>query len=178
MPTQSGYLPQEYREAVQNEIQEMLEEGIIESSNSEWSSPIIPVKKKDGSLCLCIDYRRLKSVLESDAYPSRVWMTLPTNLEGIITSTLDLTRGYWQVPVSEDVKHKTACATPFGLYQFNRMSFGLMGAPATFQRLMDRVMRGLEGVCGAYLDSLIISWADHVVHTITSQLEAAASNRY
>ena len=86
MPTQSGYLPQEYREAVQNEIQEMLEEGIIESSNSEWSSPIIPIKKKDGLLCLCIDYRRLKSVLESDAYPSRVWMTLPTNLEGIITS--------------------------------------------------------------------------------------------
>ncbi|KAL5481761.1 hypothetical protein EMCRGX_G021992 [Ephydatia muelleri] len=118
------YLLQEYRETVQNEIQEMLEEGIIESSNSELSSPIIPVKKKDGSLCLCIDYRRLKSVLESDAYPSRVWMTLPTNLEGIITSTLDLTRGYWQVPVSEDVKHKTACATPFGLYQLNRMSLG------------------------------------------------------
>ena len=55
---------------------------------------------------------------------------------------------------------------------------GLKGAPATFQRLMDRVMRGLEGICGAYLDSLIISWADRVVHTITSQLEAAASNRY
>ena len=69
-------------------------------------------------------------------------------------TTMDLTLGYWQVPVSEDVKYKTACATPFGLYQFNRMSFGLKGAPATFQRLMDRVIRGLEGVCGAYLDNL------------------------
>eukprot|EP00731_Ephydatia_muelleri_P016542 Em0009g966a len=82
-------------------------------------------------------------------------------------TTMDLTRGYWQVPVSEDAKQKTAFATPFGLYQFNRMPFGLKGASATFQRLVDRVLRNLESVCGAYIDNLIILsklWEKHVSH--------------
>ena len=82
-------------------------------------------------------------------------------------STMDLNRGYWQVPMSPESKAKTAFATPFGLYQFNVLPFGLQGAPATFQRLMDKVIRGMEQFTSAYLDDLIIyskSWEDHKKH--------------
>jgi len=82
-------------------------------------------------------------------------------------STMDLNRGYWQVPMSMEAKTKTAFTTQFGLYQFNVMPFGLQGAPATFQRLMDKVIRGLEQFIAAYLDNLIIyseSWNDHLKH--------------
>ena len=135
---------------------------------SEWCSPIVPVKKKDGSLRLCVDYRRLNSVSQSDAYPMPRVDDLIDQLGGAYyITTMDLTRGYWQVLVSENAKQKTAFATPIGLYQFNRKPFGLKGSPATFQRLVDRVIRNLESVCGAYIDDLIIfskSWEEHVSH--------------
>ena len=82
-------------------------------------------------------------------------------------STLDLTRGYWQVPVSGPDQHKTAFVTPYGLYQFKRMPFGLKGAPATFQRLMDQVLRGLSSFAAAYLDDVIVfstTWEEHLPH--------------
>lgn len=126
-------IPHAYRGAVQKEIEEMLEAEIeaeiIEPSMSEWCSPIVPVKKKDGSLRLCIDYRRLNSVSEADAYPMPRVDDIIDQLGGAFyITTMDLTRGYWQVPVAEDAKHKTAFATPIRLYQFT----------ATFQRLVDR----------------------------------------
>ena len=80
-------------------------------------------------------------------------------------TTLDLTRGYWQVPMAKESQPLTAFATPFGLYQFRVMPFGLSGAPATFQRLMDGVIRGLEDFSAAYLDDLIIystQWEEHL----------------
>ena len=80
---------------------------------------------------------------------------------------LDLARWYWQVPMDEDAKELTAFITPFGLYQFKVMPFGLSGAPATFQRLMDGVVRGMSGFTAAYLDNLVIfnqSLEEHVVH--------------
>eukprot|EP00731_Ephydatia_muelleri_P021055 Em0013g782a len=135
-------IPHAYRETVRQEIEEMLEEGIIEHSNSEWSSPIVLVGKKDGSLRLCVDYRRLNSLSEADAYPMpRIDEMLDQLGTARFISTLDLTRGYWQVPVAKEARHKTAFVTPFGLYHFNVMPFGLQGAPATFQRLMDGVIR-------------------------------------
>ena len=81
-------------------------------------------------------------------------------------TTLDLTRGYWQVPVAVEAREKTACVTPFGLYRFRVMPFGLQGAPATFQRMMDQLLRGLEGYAAAYLDLVIYSnsWEEHLVH--------------
>ena len=82
-------------------------------------------------------------------------------------STLDLTRGYWQVPVVDSDRPKTAFITPFGLYQFKTMPFGLQGAPATFQRMMDRLIQGLEGFTAAYLDDLVIyssTWEEHLQH--------------
>ena len=93
-------------------------------------------------------------------------------------STIDLTRGYWQVPVAEENQAKTAFTTPFGLYQFKVMAFGLHGAPATFQRLMDQVVRGLDDFSAAYLDDLVIyseTWEDHLqhLHQILQRLQDA-----
>ena len=160
-------LPHAYRQAVKDELEEMISSGIIEPATSEWSAPIVLVKKRDGSLRLCVDYRRLNQVSMSDAYPMpRVDDLIDRVGKSTYISTLDLTRGYWQVPVAIKDRPKTAFSTPFGLYQFNTMPFGLKGAPATFQRLMDRVIHGLN-FAAAYLDDLIIfseSWEDHLTH--------------
>ena len=161
-------LPHAYRETVKKELQDMLQQGIIEPSSSEWSAPVVLVKKKDGSLRLCVDYRRLNGVSEMDAYPMpRIDDLIDRLGKSCFISTMDLTRGYWQVPVEKESRPKTAFATPFGFYQFNVMPFGLQGAPATFQRLMDKVVQGLEPFSAVYLDDLVIfskTWEEHLQH--------------
>ena len=161
-------LPQAYRSDVRSELQDMLAHQIIEPSTSEWAAPIVLVKKKDGSLRLCVDYRKLNSVSLTDAYPMpRIDDLIDQLGRAKFIMTLDLTRGYWQVPVAKDDQHKTAFITPFGLFQFRKMPFGLQGAPATFQRMMDRLTQGLQGFVAAYLDDLVIysdSWEDHMQH--------------
>lgn len=93
-----------------------------------------------------------------DAYPMpRIDDLIDQLGKAKFISTLDLTRGYWQVPLEKTARHKTAFSTPFGLYRFNVMPFGLQGAPATFQRLMDRVVQGLQDFTDAYLDDVIFS---------------------
>lgn len=134
-------LAQAYRDEVKKELKEMLEAGIIEHSSSEWASPMVIVGKKDGGMRLCVDYRKLNSVSKSDAYPMpRVDELIDRLGPAKFITTLDLTRGYWQVPVHADSQEKTAFTTPFGLFHFKVMPFGYQGAPATFQRLMDKVL--------------------------------------
>ena len=150
-------IPYAHRDAVQKELHEMLDCGIIEQSRSEWATPIVLVKKKEGSLRLCVDYRRMNAVTQTDAYPMpRIDELIDRLGRAKYITTLDLTRGYWQVPVAEEDQHKTAFATPFGLFQFRVMPFGLCGAPATFQRMMDHLIEGLENFTAAYLDDLVI----------------------
>ena len=82
-------------------------------------------------------------------------------------STLDMTKGYWQVPVREGDREKTAFTTPFGLYQFQRMPFELQGAPATFQWMVDKLLAGARDFTGAYIDNVVVfsqSWEEHLVH--------------
>ncbi|KAL5489210.1 hypothetical protein EMCRGX_G018277 [Ephydatia muelleri] len=144
-------LPHAYQDLVHKEVQEMLDAGIIERSLSEWASPIVLVNKKDGTLRLCIDYRRLNAESQMDAYPMpRIDDLIDRLGKAKFITTLDLTRGYWQVPMASTSRHLTAFTTPFGLFQFKVMPFGLQGAPATFQRLMDRVLKGLESYAAAY----------------------------
>ena len=116
----------------------------------------------------CVDYRKLNSLSQSDAYPMpRIDELIDQLGQAKYVTTLDLTRGYWQVPMAENARVKTAFVTPFGLYQFCVMPFGLQGAPATFQRMMDQLLRGLEEYAAAYLDDLVIysdSWEDHMLH--------------
>ena len=172
-------LPQAYRESVQQEIQEMLAHGVIKPSNSDWAAPLVIVKKKDGSLRMCVDYRRLNSISKVDAYPMpRVDEMLDQLGRAKYISTMDLTKGYWQVPVAEEDQQKTAFATPFGLFEFTRMPFGLQGAPATFQRMMDKLLNGLGAFAKAYMDDLVIfseTWEEHMLHlrTIFRKLKKA-----
>ena len=135
----------------------MQRHGIIARSSSEKAAPIVLVGKKDGSLRLCIDYRRLNSVSRADAYPMpRIDQLVDRLGKAKYLTTLDLKRGCWQIPVAEKDQHKTAFTTPFRLFEFRRMPFGLRRAPATFQRLMNRLLQGLEDFVSAYLDDIII----------------------
>ena len=131
-------------------------------------APIVLVKKKDGTLRFCVNYRKLNSLSQSDAYPMpRIDQLIDRLGQAKYVTTLDLTRGYWQVSVAENARVKTAFVTPFGLYQFRVMPFGLQGTPATFQRMMDQLLRGLEEYEAAYLDNLVIysdSLEDHMLH--------------
>lgn len=135
----------------------MKRSGIIEESESEWASPLVIVAKKDGGIRLCVDYRQLNEVTKFDAYPMpRIEELLDQIGQAEFISTLDLAKGYWQVPLDPEGKEKTAFITPRGLYQFTTMPFGLSGAPATFQRMMDNVLRGTEQFAGVYLDDIVI----------------------
>ena len=161
-------IPQAYQEGVLEELKNMEENGIIEKSESEWASPLVVVTEKDGGLRLCVDYRRLNQLTKFDAYPMpRIEEMLDKIGNAQFITTLDLAKGYWQVPLCSEDKEKTAFPTPKGLYQFTTMPFGLSGAPATFQRMMDSVLRDTEQFTGVYLDDIIIysdSWEDHLEH--------------
>ena len=138
----------------------MLEEGIIEPSNSPWSAPIVLVRKKDGSFRYCIDYRLLNKVTVGDAYPiPRVSFDVLQGSRWF--STLDLMSGYWQVEMDPADKQKTAFVCQEGLFHFNLMPFGLTNAPLTFERLMETVLAGLQyNICLVYLDDIIVYGAD------------------
>ena len=104
-----------------------------------------------------MDYQKVNGVSQHDAYPMpRVDELIDRLGKAKFITTFDLTRGYWQVPVAEEARAVTAFTTPFGLFQFKVIPFGLQGAPATFQRLMDCFIRGLDGSAAAYLDDMVI----------------------
>ena len=136
----------------------MLKEGIIEESSSPWMSPAVFVCKKNGDVRIYVDYHALNKQTIKDAYPLPRPNEVQDRLAGCtIFSTLDLRSGYWQLPVHKEDQMKTAfCPGPgLGLFQFRRMPFGLSGAPASFQRLMDKICRDLPFTT-TYLDDLLI----------------------
>ncbi len=161
-------LPEHKKKVVQSELEAMLEMGVIEESRSDWASPIVLVPKTDGSVRFCVDYHKVNAVSKFDAYPMpRVDELLDRLGTACFYSTLDLTKGYWQIPLSPLSKEKSAFTTPFGLHQFVTLPFGLFGAPATFQRLMDKILRPHTAYAAAYLDDIIIysqDWQRHMVH--------------
>ncbi len=159
-------VPEARRHAIEEEVQEMLRLGVIEPSRSPWSSPIVMVPKPDGTLRFCNDFRRLNEVSEFDGYPMPRVDELLDRLGGTrYISTLDLTKGYWQVPLTEEAKPKTAFSTPSGHWQYRVLPFGLHGAPATFQRMMDILLRPHQSYAAAYLDDVVVhseSWEEHL----------------
>lgn len=144
------------------ELDKMLEKGIIQEEESPWAFPVVLIPKKDGSIRLCVDYRRLNAITTADTYPlPRIDDLLHSAKTTPFMSTLDLRSGYWQIKVAEKDRKKTAFTTPFGIYVFNRMPFGLKNAPATFQRLIDKFRNGLPNILIlAYLDDIIICSKD------------------
>ncbi|XP_067309059.1 uncharacterized protein [Pseudorasbora parva] len=151
-------LPPSQYEQVKTHISELLEQGVVRPSCSPYSSPIVVVQKKDGSIRLCVDYRQLNAKTRKDAYPlPRIEESLDALTGAKWFSTLDLASGYNQVPVVERDKEKTAFCTPFGLFEYNRMPFGLCNAPGTFQRLMERIFgdQRFQSLL-LYLDDIVI----------------------
>lgn len=146
------------KEVVRDMISELLANGIVRPSTSPYASPIVLVRKKTGEYRLCIDYRALNKKTIRENYPMPLIDDQLDLLAGHkFYTTLDLASGYYQIPVREDDKYKTAFVTPDGHFEFNRMPFGLANAPATFQRIMNQVLgsaRHKEAL--AYLDDVII----------------------
>ena len=128
---------------------------------------------------MCVDYRMINSITTGDPYPIPHIEELIDNIgRATFVSMLDLTKGYYQVPMEQSSKEKTAFITPYGKYQFITMPFGLISAPSTFQRLMDHVLQGLHHFASAYLDDILIhsiSWEEHIQHLtlVLERLRAA-----
>lgn len=145
-------------EAVRKHLRDLLDAGVIRESESPYSSPIVVVRKRNGDIRLCIDYRKLNLQTVKDAYP------LP-NLEESFTvltgskwfTVLDLKSGYYQIEMAEEDKPKTAFVTPLGFWEWNRMPQGVTNAPSTFQRLMEKCMGDLHlKQVLVFLDDIII----------------------
>lgn len=151
-------LPVALKNTVDEEVTRMLHNGIVQRSASPWSSPVVMVKKKDGTWRFCVDYWKLNALTHQDTYPlPRIDETLDMLSGATYFTTLDLASGYWQVEVEEHNKEKTAFSMTSGHYEFNVMPFGLTNAPATFQHLMECVLAGLKGEqCLIYLDDIIV----------------------
>src|SRR5258705_127662 len=154
-------------------LQEFLEEhtrnGFIHPSKSPWGSPVLFIKKKDGSLCLCVDFRALNRVTEKDRYPlPLISDLLMSPAPARIYSKIDLKHAYHLVRIAEGDEPKTAFHTHYGSYEWRVMPFGLSNAPAAFQRFINEVLRDLMDVCMVgYLDDILIysdSLEDHQDH--------------
>lgn len=166
---------------IREHLQEMLDMGAIDESKSPWSSNVVIVRKKDGNIRFCIDYRKLNQRTVRDAYPiPKIDDTLHMLSGSRYFSKLDLKSGYWQVEMDDDDKGKTAFQVwGLGFYQCRQMPFGLTNAPATFQRLMERTMGDLNlRECMIYLDDIIIFSRDidtHIDH-LDSVFQRLAEN--
>ncbi|CAF4246300.1 unnamed protein product [Rotaria sp. Silwood2] len=168
-PASRPYPQPDTEEAMYKLIQEFLKAGLITASHSPYAAPAMLVKKKDNSLRLVVDYKRLNAITIKDSSP------LP-NMEDTIQklgkgfsyfSKLDLKSGFYQIPINNSDKEKTAFVTPFGLYQFNVLPMGLRNSPPTFQKVMTDTLKACRHFCLVYLDDIIVfsqSFSDHLDH--------------
>lgn len=162
-------MPFSVREQVKQEIDELLRLGLIVESDSEYAAPVLLVRKPGQTgVRLVVDYRGLNAKTVTDSYPMvRIDELFERIGRAKYLTTLDLTKGYHQVPVAPDSQKLTAFTTPFGLYHYLFMPFGVKNGPRTFQRLMDRILAPFRGFAWAYLDDVVIaslSWEEHLSH--------------
>ena len=134
----------------------MLKHNIIEPSDSSWSSPCVLVPKSDGTLHFCTDFHKLNALSQTDSYPlPRIEDCIDRIGSSKYVTKMDLLKGYWQVPLTDRAKQLSAFVTPYGLYQYRVMPFGLKNAPATFQRMINKLLGRMEG-CEAYIDDVVV----------------------
>ena len=155
---------------IREEVERMEQQRLIRKSKSPWASPVVVVGKKGGDMRLCVDYRKLNAITKGDMYPlPRIDDMLESFSGANWFTTLDLASGYWQIAMEERDIEKTAFITPYGLYEFLVMPFGLAYAPGTFQRLMNNILHDYIGrFVAVYLDDIIVyskgSLENHIDH--------------
>ena len=145
-------------------FKELVQNGVCRASNSPWASPLHLVKKKNGQWRPCGDYRRINNITTFDAYPIQNIQDFAHNLDGKKWfTTIDIKNAYWNIPMAEDSIAKTAVITPFGLFEFLKMPFGLRNAAQSFQRFMDEAFRSMPGVY-IYIDDILVSTETEAEH--------------
>ena len=160
-------IPPGQMEEVKLHIQDLLEKDVIQPSTSPYASPIVLVRKKNGQIRMCCDFRKLNKKTRKDAFPlPRIDESLDALHGAKYFTTMDLSSGYHQIAMDERDQHKTAFTTPWGLYEFKRLAFGLSGSPSCFQRLMSSSMHDmLFEILLVYLDDILVysdSFEEHL----------------
>ena len=164
--------PRRFPEPVSNEIEKQCHElnamDIIEPSTSPWSSPVVPVRKPDNSLRLCVDYRKLNKVTIQDRFPMPNLADAVYSLHGVqYFTSLDLVKGYYQLKMAPEDKEYTAFSTAQGHWQFKRLPFGLCNAPASFQRQMLEILKDFpRHQVIVYIDDILILGRDLKQHLL------------
>ena len=154
--TKSYSVPFRLQETLHREIDTMLNLGIIRPSASPYASPVVTVRKKDGTHRVCIDYRKLNKLTVFDPKPMTSAMDVFEKMSGdCYFTTIDLTKGYWQIGVAEEDIYKTAFVLDNGTYKFVKMPFGMKNSSATFVRTMRKILNGIVNV-ECYVDDIVI----------------------
>ena len=158
-------IPPRWREEVKEQIDQLLGLGIIRPSDSPWSSSVVTVKKKDGGVRICIDFRAVNSITQPDPYQMPLIEEIFDMLASAkFISKIDLNKGFHQIPIEPRDIPKTAFCTPWGKFEFCVMPFGLRNGPAVFQRLMDRLLHRDKEMSQVYIDDIAVfsaSWEEH-----------------
>ena len=150
--------PRAFEQEEEKYLKEQLDAGVLVPSSSAWASPVVLVRKKDGTVRWCCDFRKLNDLTVKDAYPlPRIDMCLEALGSACFFSTMDLQHGYWQLAVDEADQHKTAIITKYGLFEYAKLPMGLCNSPSSFQRCMELILRGLQWkTVLIYLDDIIV----------------------
>lgn len=172
----------EERKIVKESVEDMLKEGVIRESDSEYASRIILVKKKNGKTRMCIDYRKLNEIVEKDHYPMPIIEDLIQKLHyKKYFSSLDLRNGFHHVDIEEQSKGFTQFKTPDGQYEYNKLPFGLANAPAAFVKYLKKVLKGFEQSDDIiiFMDDILIATKDIKEHEkiVIELLKILASNK-
>ena len=162
-------LPRYLEELSETEIRKLLELGFIQRSKSPWASPIVAVPKRDGTVRICIDYRKINQAMKKDVYPLPLQEELTNAAHGAAWfSTFDCASGYYQFPLERNTAEKLAFITTKGLYEFKVLPMGISNAPSIFQRTMDVILSGLAWhCCCVYLDDILVfskTFEEHLLH--------------
>lgn len=172
-------IPPRWKDDVKLQIDQLLSLGIISPSTSPWSSSVVTVRKKDGGIRICIDFRAVNAITVADPYQMPLIEEILDRLATAkFISKVDLNKGFHQIPVEVGDKPKTAFCTPWGKFHFNFMPFGLRNGPAVFQRLMDQILHKDKEWSYVYIDDIAIfseDWSTHckdIAHVLQSLREA------
>ena len=150
-------IPSAWKDQLREEVRSLAEIGILKPSFSPWSSPMVPVRKPDGSVRLCLNFLKINAVTTPDPYlMPRVDDMLTEIGNAKFLTKMDLNKGFHQIPLREEDQCKTAFCTPWGKWQYTVMPFGLRNAPAIFQRLMHIILADISSFANAYMDDIVI----------------------